>query len=207
MQKRLSKKEIEQINKIYSGWIEKLQLRGKNYNELLPTVIRCARRYLDIYEEWKNIRGYEGLYQVSNFGRVKSHKYKKERILISKLGTSNYLEVSLCINNSKKSYRIHQLVVMEFLNHMPNGSKIVVNHKNFIRKDNRLENLEIVTTRENTNLSHIKHSSKYTGVSWSKRSKIWISSIRVLGKLKYLGSFKNEIDASNAYNSYLKNIN
>lgn len=167
-------------------------------------------------EIFKDIPEYEGIYQVSNLGRVKSLKRKiwngrcyynsKEKILKQTISSSCYLTVGLykykiCITNN-----IHQLVAIVFLKHKLCGHKLVVNHKNFDKLDNRLENLEIITARENSNKKHIKSSSKYVGVFLRKRDKIWISQIYMNGKQKYLGSFYNELEASNAYQNALKQI-
>ncbi len=171
----------------------------------------------DKNEIWKDIFGYEGLYQISNFGNVKSlkrislmrNKYqfiKKEKILKPCLDNVGYYNVNLYKNNFQKTFKIHKLVAIAFLNHTPCGYKLVVNHKNFIKTDNKLENLEIITSRENTNLQHIKSSSKYTGVSWHKNIKKWQSYIKINNKLIYLGVFENEIDAHNEYQNKLKTI-
>jgi hypothetical protein len=106
----------------------------------------------------------------------------------------------------QKQKPIHQMVAESFLGHVPNGLKSVVNHKNFIKNDNRLDNLEIVTVRENSNRKHIPHSSKYTGVGWHKRDKIWQSRIIINGAKKHLGYFHDELEASKAYEQALKNI-
>jgi hypothetical protein len=156
-------------------------------------------------EVWKNIEGYED-YQVSNLGRVKSLKRNKEIILNAGLRQNNYLLVILHKNNKRKTFNVHQLVAIAFLNHKPSGYKLVINHINHNKLDNRVENLEIVTARVNSNLKHIKSSSIYTGVSWQKKSNKWISQIRIDGKLKYLGLFKCEIKASNAYQNALKEL-
>lgn len=154
-------------------------------------------------EIWKDIPNYEGMYKINNIGEVISfYKGKKTKLKQIK-GFDGYLYVNLYKNKKMKQCKIHQLVAIVFLNHTPCGYKFVVNHKNFIRTDNRVENLEIVTSRENTNLKHIKSSSKYTGVHWSKKSKIWVSSIYFKKKTIYLGSYINEIDAHNAYQNKL----
>jgi hypothetical protein len=128
-------------------------------------------------EIWKDVFNYQGIYQVSNLGNIKSLNYKKtkkEKVLISSVGSNGYLTVKLCKNGIAKTRTIHQLVLESFLNYMPDGTqKLVVNHINFIRRDNRLENLEIVTMRDNGNQKHIKSSSKYTGVTWNKEKKKW----------------------------------
>lgn len=107
-------------------------------------------------EVWKDIPGYEGYYQVSNKGRVKRlsryvdrHAYgivhKKfycERIL-KPINRQWYQMVNLCKNCKVKAYQIHRLVAIAFIDNPL--SKEQVNHKNGIRNDNRIENLEWVT--------------------------------------------------------------
>lgn len=167
-------------------------------------------------ENWKDIKGYEGFYQVSDLGRVKSlerlvknrngFSLNKEKILKVKRESSGYGQVSICSNGIVKYKRVHQLVTESFLNHVPDGFKLVVNHINFDRADNRLENLEIVTARENSNQKHLRSSSQYTGVYFNKANQKWISEIRIDGKSKYLGSFANEYDAHLAYEKALIDI-
>jgi len=152
-------------------------------------------------EIWKTIEQNE-LYQISNFGRVKSLKFGKEKILKLNPDGSGYLKVDF--NNKTK--HIHQLVASAFLNHIPSGHKLVVNHKDFNRLNNNVLNLEIITNRENTNMKHIKSSSKYTGVCWHKKAKKWLSRIVINGKQKHLGYFTNEIDAFEMYQKSLNKI-
>jgi hypothetical protein len=155
-------------------------------------------------ETYKDIPGYERHYQVSDFGNVKSTKNSKEKVLIPILGKRGYLQVSLSINNSKKVYKVHQLVAMAFLDHTPKKHSLVVNHINLDRTDNRLENLEVVTNRENCNLKHISSSSKYVGVSWRKDRNKWAAEILIDGKRVKLGHYEKEIDAHLAYDTKLK---
>lgn len=169
-------------------------------------------------EIWKDIPECEGIYQVSNLGRVKSlsrevlkkGKYPficKEKILKNVKDISGYFKVTININEKRKTIKVHQLVAICFLNHKPCGYKLVVNHKDFNRLNNNVENLEIITQRENTNKKHLKSSSKYTGVSWFKNDKKWSSHIYINGRLKYLGSFENELEAKKYYDNALKSIN
>jgi hypothetical protein len=171
----------------------------------------------NVQEIWKDIPNYEGYYQVSNLGRVKSLerkvKHSKGGVMVRKqkiLKVSDnrgYLRCLLCKNKKNKTFRVHQLVAMAFLNHVPCGHKLVVNHINFNRADNRVENLELITNRKNCNQKHLKSSSQYTGVYWNKNNKNWAAGIRFNGKKKYLGSFEDEYDAHLAYQSKLNEIN
>ena len=97
----------------------------------------------EIIEEWKPIEGYEGLYEVSNMGRVKSlgnDKSRKEKILSQYESKSGYLKVTLCKDNKLKPFRVHRLVAKAFIEN-PNNLP-TVNHINEIKTDNRLDNLE-----------------------------------------------------------------
>jgi len=165
-------------------------------------------------EIWKPIEGFDN-YQISNMGNVKSLSrivsnnarsfLSKERILKPSI-TRGYYSVTIW-NNGKSAVKcIHKLVAIAFLNHKTCGFNLVVNHKDFNKLNNNVNNLEIVTNRENTNRKHVKSSSQYTGVYWHKKGVKWVSSIVIDGKLIYLGSFKNEIDAHNAYQNKLKEI-
>lgn len=166
-------------------------------------------------EVWKDVIGYEGIYEVSNLGNVKSlsriillrGKYpfqSKEKILKGYINSNGYLMVCLSGNAKDKSIAIHQLVAQAFLNHKICRMELVVNHKNFIRTDNQVVNLEIVTNRENCNQKHRESSSQYTGVCWDKQMKKWRSVIYINKKLRFLGLFDLEIEASNAYQNALK---
>jgi len=158
-------------------------------------------------EIWKDIIGYEGMYQVSSFGRVKSFKCGKERILKESIDAYGYYKIALCKDGKPITKKIHKLVAIAFLNHKPNGYILVVNHININKLDNNVNNLEIVTARDNTNKKHLKSTSEYTGVGWHKRSNKWTSRILINKKQFSLGYFKTEIEASIAYQTRLKEIN
>jgi hypothetical protein len=157
-------------------------------------------------EEWRDVPGAEGLYQVSSKGRVKSLdrvveyvdgrkvRYKGKMLKCGKSG--RYITVML---TKKKSCRVHVLVAMAFLGHVPNKFKTVVDHINGDSKDNRVENLRVVTHRENCNNKVGKYSSKYPGVHWDKERNKWVAYIRINGKKKNLGRYEKEEDARDAY--------
>jgi hypothetical protein len=164
-------------------------------------------------EVWKDVLGYEGLYQVSDLGRVKSLnreiikfngniRHYPERILKLSINTTGYLYVGLYKKNKIKLYKVHRLVWESFngntdlhIDHIVEGNKT----------DNRLCNLQAIKQRENISKHHLSKnkSSKYTGVSWDKNLNKWRAQIYINGKLKYLGVFVNELDASNAYQNAL----
>lgn len=131
-------------------------------------------------EVWKDIPGYEGLYQVSDLGKIKSLNFKKsgrERLLNGCLLNTGYLQVKLSKQRISSAFLAHQIVAMAFLDHYPKSRKIVVNHINFNRVDNRLSNLEITTQRKNANRKHLISKSKYTGVSLNRTGKKWVSQV------------------------------
>ena len=103
-------------------------------------------------EEWRDIRGYEGKYQVSNLGRVKSlkdtHGNYREKILKPR-NSHEYLSVVLCKNSKSKTYTIHRLVAMHFIENPNNYPE--VNHKDENKQNNRVENLEWCDRKYNCN--------------------------------------------------------
>lgn len=168
-------------------------------------------------EIWRDVPDYEGLYQVSNLGIVKSLErviYRsnghpqtfKERILKAATSISGYLVVALSKYGKLKTFKVHQLVAMAFLNHIPCGNKMVVDHIDNDKLNNRADNLQITTHRHNSTKDIKGGTSKYIGVCWHKKAKKWSSSIRINGKQNHLGIFKNELEASNAYQNALKEL-
>lgn len=156
-------------------------------------------------EVWKAVPNYEGLYDVSDLGRVKSLKFGKERILKQTLGSSaGYYTVSLCKDRKQKTFQIHQLLAITFLGHMPDGHKIVTDHIDNDKTNNRLDNLQLISQRKNCSKDKKNGISKFTGVDWDKLSKKWRTRIRINGKEKYLGLFNTEEEARAEYDRALK---
>lgn len=107
-------------------------------------------------EIWRDIPGYEGLYKVSNLGQVKSLEREdslgrriKSKILKTTKDKDGYLHLTLCKNGNKKQFRVHRAVLLAF-KPMP-LNKTQVNHKNELKDDNRLENLEWCDSAYNNN--------------------------------------------------------
>ena len=157
-------------------------------------------------EEFKTIEGFDGFYEISNLGRVKSLKCNREKILKPTDKGSGYMQVSLYLGRKLTPIKIHFLVAQYFLNHTKRSSKIVIDHINNIKSDNRVDNLQIISQRENNSKDKKGYSSEYIGVSWNKQANKWHSQIVIKGKVKYLGLFTNELDAHYAYQKTLNEI-
>jgi hypothetical protein len=156
-------------------------------------------------EMWKKVEGFED-YEVSSLGRVKSFKRGSERILKTNPNSNGYLSTIFYKNKVKKGVRVHQLVAIAFLNHQPCGMELVVDHINDNKLDNRLENLQVITHRENSFKTQENYSSKYKGVSFVKRNNKWVAKIRINKKSTHIGTFDTEKEASEAYQKKLNTL-
>jgi len=153
-------------------------------------------------EIWKNVDGYDGDYQVSNLGRVRSLKFNKIRILKTPPSKNGYLRVNLMKFGVKETAYIHKLVAIHFIGHKKSKFKEVVDHIDNDKKNNRIDNLQLLTQRQNLSKDK-KGTSSYVGVNWHKSSKKWTSSIYVGGSIIYLGLFETEEEASLEYKKKL----
>lgn len=102
-------------------------------------------------EIWKQIKGYEGMYEISNFGRVKSLVRKgviKEKILKNQLDINGYYIVTPKKYGIQKNTRVHRLVTEAFIKNIENKPQI--NHKDGIKTNNHVDNLEWCTQKENS---------------------------------------------------------
>ena len=105
-------------------------------------------------ENWKEIKEFGGNYSVSSEGRVRSNgllkgKNSKIRILKTEMSKKGYLRVGLVKDGKQKKYLVHRLVAIAFLDNPNNLPE--VNHRNEIKTDNRVENLEWMSRRDNMN--------------------------------------------------------
>ena len=160
-------------------------------------------------EVWKDIPEFEGLYQVSNLGNVRSLNYKRTGIvkkLTCSVDKNDRRTVKLYNFNTRKTYNVTVLIAITFLNHKPNGHRIVVDHINNDSLNDNLYNLQLITHRENLSKDKKGFTSKYTGVSWVKSNGKWTSNIRINGRVKHLGTFINELEAAKAYQNELNKI-
>lgn len=112
-------------------------------------------------EIWKDIRGYEGLYQVSNLGNVKSLNWRNQGVqknLWLKPHNRGYLQVELAKDGKKKCFVVHRLVADAFVPN-PNGFP-QVNHKDEVKTNNASENLEWCTRSYNAKYSLVRHPER-----------------------------------------------
>lgn len=103
-------------------------------------------------EEWRDIKGYEGLYKVSNSGKVVALNYNRERRSkerVLRVGKGGYLYLNLYKNNKCKTFKIHRLVAEAFIPNPKNFPQ--VNHKDEDKSNNNASNLEWCTCKYNNN--------------------------------------------------------
>ena len=170
-------------------------------------------------EIWKPINGYEGIYEVSNTGRIKSleREYsnsgsysgkikRKESIIKQNINRLGYHVVTLSKNGVRKFHIVHRLVAFAFLEN-PNSFK-EVNHKDLNKSNNNVDNLEWCDRTYNIN--HFYHysnkSSKYKGVSFSSERNKWVAYIDLNKKRFSLGRFDTEEEANNYRLNFIKQL-
>lgn len=147
-------------------------------------------------EEWRDIPGYEGLYQASSFGRLKSveklikcgplgHTLRREKILKVTKSNTGYLQTRISKNGVGRSFRIHRLITNTFIG---GRDDLPIDHKNRIKTDNRVMNLEYVTHRENVH-RFIKSKKGDLPIGVSKERNGFMSQINYNKKHYRLGVF------------------
>ena len=164
-------------------------------------------------ELWKDVKGYESLYQVSNYGKVKALKRsyvdksgrnqsKRERILKQHKDSKGYLMVKLC-NGNEKTHRVHHLVWDNFGDKERDGMKRMVDHIDNVKTNNRINNLQLLNNRQNV-VKDLPQNGLPTGVM--KVGKKFKSRIQHERKIYYLGYFDSPQDAHLAYLYKLKEL-
>ena len=115
----------------------------------VPATLQFRLEELPVEEIWKDIEGYEGLYQVSNLGNVRSLNFRGKGFAqnLRAKRMAEYLGVCLCKDKKHKYLYVHRLVAFHFVNGYQDG--LTVNHLNENKWDNRAENLEWCTQKEN----------------------------------------------------------
>lgn len=159
----------------------------------------------------KEIEGFgllDGNYLVSECGKVfskdrvinnKQHSYvKKGRELKSVLNKSGYKYVTLCVNSKRKNIAIHKLVANAFLNHIPCGYSITIDHIDGNKQNNHFLNLQEISSVENVR-KHFAYKNKKIGVCFNNNHKLYQSRISINKKRYLIGYFKKEEEAINSY--------
>lgn len=167
-------------------------------------------------EIWKDIPDFEGFYQASNLGRLRSvdritnrkdgTKVLSEGKILNPALDSGYRRLALCKHGKRKPYFVHQLIAITFLSYNLNNKELSVDHIDGNKENNNLTNLQIITNRENVSKYFNTKLSDYIGVTWNKLNKKWRANICVNGKRTSLGSFIDEHEAGKAYLDKLKEI-
>lgn len=169
-------------------------------------------------EIWKDIKGYEGYYQISNLGNVKSLAriikrcrngnmiYNEKQLKPYKTGIKKrqYFTFRLYKNGVKKQIKLHTLLAIHFLNYN-NDLGLVVDHIDNNPLNNDLKNLQIITCRDNIIKDMDRGISKYLGVTFNKNAGKYRAYYTYKGKQKHLGYFVDELKASKAYKEFIKN--
>ena len=152
-------------------------------------------------EIWKDVIGYEGIYRISNQGRVMSLWYGKTRIMAGRMGNRGYIHVSLYKNKRYKTFLVSRLVAQHFL---PDWDKsLQVDHINGVKTENDVDNLRMVTGSQNgRSFQKVRGKSKFRGVSFHNRERKWTACFMDSnGKQKHLGCFDDEEEAARAWDA------
>lgn len=160
-------------------------------------------------EIWKDIKEYEGLYQISNLGRVRSLTFRNNKCLTKRKIPlimkpnirSGYYIINLRKNNIRVSKQIHRLVAEAFIPNPQNKS--IVNHKDFNKQNNNIDNLEWCSQKENVlwSVKNMKHS-KNTKVKNQYIKKKW-NKYELTLKKKYIGAYNTLEEAINVRNKMI----
>ena len=169
------------------------------------------KRDMQIYEKevWKDVPESKGKYQASNLGRVKSVFYnrtKTPQILKPSTTKNGYLKLGLWIHGSRKHISVHRIIASTFLGGCPKGCQ--GNHKNGIKTENRIENLEYCTPQENTLHAHrnsLTNTAKGEDSGSSKLTEKQVIEIRELCNSFTLNKIASMYNVSYSLISMIKN--
>lgn len=154
-------------------------------------------------EEFRTIPGFEN-YKISNNGVL--FNLKKNKIVNGFIDKNGYSRYHISNGKKTKCTGVHVFVAMAFLGHKISGNTIVVDHINNDKTDNRVENLQLITNRENASKDKKGYSSIYVGVSFYKSRNKWKAGITINNKVKSLGYHRCETKAHLAYQKELKSL-
>jgi hypothetical protein len=149
-------------------------------------------------EEFRDIIDYEGIYTVSNFGRI----YSVKRGIIMKPIKNNrgYIFINLFKNNCKKTCQIHRLIARAFLTDY--SEDLDVDHIDRSKTNNHLSNLRMTTRAQNITNTKPRNKTGYKGICLTKSGKYRVQ-IQVNNKYKYVGTYSTLEDAVLYRNNYI----
>jgi len=156
-------------------------------------------------EIWREITGFEGYYEVSNLGNVKSlprHNFGKGKIFNCSAGQDGYRKVSLTKNKNKSYFRVSRLVFQAFNGDLIND--MVIDHDDNNKLNDVSSNLKQITVRENVSKDRWRHGYATKSVGVTKRDGKYASIIYLNGKNHRIGLFETEKEASEKYQIVLK---
>ena len=177
---------------------------NKNVNINIYNCKKCCRDGVDDdEEEFKPVNGFDN-YLVSNFGNVKNSK--TNRILKPGDDKKGYKVINLYQNGKYKTFKVHRLVGIAFLENPDN--KPMIDHIDENKANNNVKNLRWATSSDNlVNQGKYKNNqSGFKGVLFYKPSNKYKAYIRINGKEKHLGYFKSAEEASRAYDAKAKEL-
>lgn len=146
-------------------------------------------------EIYKKLNGFDD-YEISNYGNILSLKFNKIKKLKYHINTNGYYCVNLSMNGKYKKYKVHQLLAITFLDHTPCGMDMVIDHIDQNKLNNKLDNLRIVTQRENMlNISRDNYTSKYNNIYFNKGKNRWMVVYYRNNKKITVGQYKTEEEA------------
>jgi hypothetical protein len=157
-------------------------------------------------EEFKEVPGYDGMYQISNFGTLKSFKSGELKVIKGCIRKKDGRRLFGLYNGyNTKTVTAAVVIMMAFKSFKPCGNGLVVDHIDNDCTNDRLDNLQIISQRENLSKDTVG-TSEYVGVSWNVSKSKWRSQIRINKINLHLGSFIKEKEAGEMYQLALENI-
>jgi hypothetical protein len=156
-------------------------------------------------ELWKDIPEFEGVYQISNFGRLKSFKIVLTgRVLSNKEKSGKYFSVVLKYKGKIRYVRMHRLVAEAFIPNPEN--KPAVNHKDLNKQNNRVDNLEWATNSENCRHAIEHYPNYFAGINYYNKFVRPLPICQYTLEGKFIKSYPNAAEASKATGVCQRNI-